>query len=152
MGRFLSIFPPLVLALFLFLTLLVEAPLIAFPSWAGEAYQGINIAHFGNDEHHYLSRGKEVLEGNSLGQMYLKDWKDEQDPFFSDIEHIALFPFALSPFADDINIVTLYNILNGIGVFVLLLLVYYFALQLSKQTLLAAATATFLVSGYVDVR
>jgi hypothetical protein len=52
------------------LTLLLESPWIVFPVYAGSAYQGINIMQFGNDEHHYLSRGKEVLEGHGVSQPY----------------------------------------------------------------------------------
>src|SRR3989344_1486183 len=80
---------------FLAMTVLVEAPLIVFPSIASEAYQGINIAHFGNDEHHYLTRAREILDGHSLGQPYLSEGKDLPDSFHSDVENVLLFPISL---------------------------------------------------------
>ena len=97
---------------FAILTLLIESPLIAFPFYAGDAYQGINIAHFGNDEHFYLSRAKEALEGHSEGQPFLAEGKEMLDASQNNTEQIMLSPFralGLGPQADP---VVLYNILN----------------------------------------
>src|SRR3989338_466828 len=118
MKRFFEIVPWWALVLFAMLVLLIEAPLIAFPYHAGDAYQGINIAHYGNDEHHYLTRGKEILEGYALGQMYLSEWKNSPDSFQMNIEQIYLMPIRLLG-GEKADVATLYNVMNGIGVFML---------------------------------
>ncbi|MDP3645527.1 MAG: hypothetical protein Q8R25_00360 [bacterium] len=140
--------PIWVIGLLMLLTLLIEAPLIAFPIVAGDAYRGINIAPYGNDEHHYLTRGKEVLEGHSLGQPYLREWKEKPDSFQSNAEYALMVPFRIAGF-EDANVVTLYNILNAIGVFVLLLLIYIFVFALSGDVLISATCAVFTIGGYV---
>ena len=141
----------LLLITFIFagLALLIEAPLIAFPFFAGEQYQGINIAPYGNDEHYYLTRAKEVLEGHSLGQPFLHEGKDLPDSFQTNIEQILLFPLTATGIGPSVDVVTLYNILNFLGIVVLLLLIYLFVYEISGDVLLALATATFVVGGYV---
>jgi len=136
------------LVAFVALALLVEAPLIAFPFYAGERYQGINIAHFGNDGHFYLSRAKEVLEGHSLGQPYLAEGKDNPDSFLVNAEQIAVVPLRLLGL-QEVDIVTYYNILNFLGIIALLTLIYFFVLALSKNILLSATTAMFVIGGYL---
>ena len=131
----------------LLLTILIVSPLIAFPYYAGDAYQGINIAHFGNDEHHYLSRAKEVLEGHNLGQMYLAEGKDLPDSFQSNIEQIMFSPFR-SLGVGDSDIATLVNVLNTIGVFIVLVLMYVLVYIVSGDVLLSLACALFAVGGY----
>lgn len=133
---------------FVALALLVEAPLIAFPFYAGERYQGINIAHFGNDEHFYLSRAKEVLEGHSLGQPYLAEGKDNPDSFLVNAEQIAVAPLRLLGLYG-VGVVTYYNILNFLGIVALLTLIYFLVLALSKNILLSATTAVFVIGGYL---
>jgi len=140
--------PLWVLGLFAALVLLIEAPLIAFPFYAGDFYQGINIAHYGNDEHHYLTRGKEILEGHALGQMYLSEWKDSPDSFQMNIEQIYVMPIRLLG-GEKADVAMLYNVMNGIGVFILLILMYLFAYLLSRNTVVATASAIFTVGGYV---
>ena len=54
------------------LTLVIELPLILYPLVTHDTYRGINIAHFGSDEHFYLTRGKEALEGHTLGNSVLR--------------------------------------------------------------------------------
>ncbi|MBI2610895.1 hypothetical protein HYW60_03095 [Candidatus Kaiserbacteria bacterium] len=134
---------------FVALALLIEAPLIAFPFYAGEAYQGINIAHFGNDEHYYLMRAREVLDGHSLGQPVLAEGKDNPDSFLYNDEQIIMSPFTLTGTSDWVDVVTYYNILNFIGIFALLFLMYLLVLSLSKNILLSATTAIFVVGGYL---
>jgi hypothetical protein len=47
-----------------------------------------------------------------------------------------------------INVVTLYNIYNSIGVFSLFLLIYFFVLRVSGSRYLALCTAAFIIGGY----
>ena len=136
------------IALF-FLTLLVVAPLIAFPFYAGEAYQGINIAHFGNDEHFYLSRAKEALEGHSQGQPFLAEGKEMLDASQNNTEQIMLSPLRALGLGPQTDPVVLYNILNFIGVFSILVLAYMFLYFLSGNALIAVTGALFAVGGYV---
>ena len=130
------------------LTLLVEAPLIAFPFFAGERYQGINIAHFGNDEHHYISRVKEVLEGHTLGQMYLAEGKDLPDSFQSNIEQILFSPVRMLGLGEEVSATSLVNAFNFVGVFLVLLLMYALVYALSGDILLSLACSVFAVGGY----
>src|SRR3989338_1042866 len=118
--------PLWVTALLILLTLLVEAPIIAFPFYAGDVYKGINIAPFGNDELYYLSRGKAVLEGHPLGQPFISGVGEVPDSFMSNVEYVYMAPLGALGLAPYIDVPTLYNILNTIGVFVLLLLIYLF--------------------------
>src|SRR3989344_1130028 len=143
--------PLVVLIAFAFLTLLVEVQWVAYPFYAGEAYQGINIAHFGNDVHLYLSRAKEVLEGNGVGQPFLAEAKDLPDAFQSNTEQILLTPLRIIGL-DSVDVVTLYNILNTVGVFLLFVLIYLFIYALSADVLLAATCAIFAIGGYVLVQ
>ncbi len=136
------------IALFV-LTLLVVAPLIAFPFYAGEEYQGINIAHFGNDEHFYLSRAKEALEGHSLGQPFLAEGKEQLDASQNNTEQIMLSPLYAAGLGSRIDPVMLYNILNFIGVFFILVLAYVFLYLLSSDILIAVTGALFAVGGYM---
>jgi len=130
------------------LTALIFAPLLAFPPAAGKEYQGININWFGTDAHFYLTRGKEALAGHGLGSPVLREGKNNADMYLSYSDYILTAPVKLLGLADKVNIVTLYNIYNFIGVFFLILLIYFFVLQLSGNKLLAAAAALFAVGGY----
>ncbi|MBI3573428.1 hypothetical protein HY090_00060 [Candidatus Kaiserbacteria bacterium] len=136
------------LILFVLLALLIEAPLVAFPSFAGSAYQGINIAHFAADEHQYLSRANEVLSGNGLGNPYLATNKDLPDPIASSVEQVLVAPLRLLGLANTINIVDYYNILNFLGIIATLILMYAFAFALSGDRFLSATAALFAVGGY----
>src|SRR3989338_3844327 len=113
-----------------FMSFLVSSPLIFFPMYAGDRYQGINIAHFGTDEHYYLTRAKEVLEGNNLGQPFLSDGKEMQDPTFSKVDKFLIAPFRLMGL-EDASVVTIYNIYNFFGIFAVLLLIYTFGFLMS---------------------
>lgn len=130
------------------ITLLVQAPLIAFPYAAGDKYQGVNIAHFGNDEHYYLSRAAEVAEGHSLGQPFLAQGKDGPDSTFSSAERIVLFPGMLFGSVNHGNVVAYMNVANAVGVFVVFLLLYSLAFFLSGSRLFALGTALFCIGGY----
>jgi len=132
----------------LLLTVLIFAPLLAFPAVLGDKYQGINFTNLGTDAHLYLTRGKEALDGNGLGSMVLKEGKNDQDQFFSYSERILVFPIRLLGLAQKVDIVSVYNTYNFIGIFLLILLIYYLALQLSGNKLLSLTVSLFVVGGY----
>lgn len=137
------------LVAFVALALLIESPLIAFPFYAGERYQGINIAHFGNDEHFYLSRAREVLDGNSLGQPFLAEGKEMPDSFLYNDEQIVLSPFTLTGMGRFVDVVDYYNLLNFVGLIGLLFLAYLLLYALSADALLSATGALFMLGGYL---
>lgn len=137
----------IIIASFL-LTIIIFAPLLAFPSFIKDKYQGININRFGGDAHFYLTRGKEVLAGNGLGSPVLKEGKNGMDLQLSSSEYILLSPIKLLGLEKKFNIVSIYNFYNFIGVFFLILLIYFLVWQLSGNKLLSIAAALFVVGGY----
>ncbi len=133
----------------LMLTTLVSLPQIIFPYLAGNDYRGINIPHFGSDGHNYVARGKEVLEGHSLGNVVFREGKEDgQDWQFTMNEYVLMAPIQLLGLADRVNVATVYNIYNFIGVFIVILLIYFLMRQLSGNTFVSAAAALFVVGGY----
>ncbi|MFA5317849.1 MAG: hypothetical protein WC323_00005 [Patescibacteria group bacterium] len=138
----------LAIALSFLLTILIFAPLLAFPKVIKSEYQGINIIPFGTDAHFYLSRAKEVLDGNGLGNPVLKDGKNERDPYFAYNDYILLAPIKLLGLSQKINIVTLYYTYNFIGVFFIILLIYFLIWQMSKDKLLSITAALAAIGGY----
>lgn len=134
--------------LFIVLTLLIASPLIAFPKFAGSEYQGINIAHFGTDEHYYLVRASEVADGNGLGNPFLSMNKDKPDPTASRADQFLMAPVRILGLEEKIDVVDYYNILNFLGILATLILMYAFAYELSGSRLLAASAAIFAVGGY----
>lgn len=138
----------LIIIIALFLSVLVSFSPTFFPLLAKNIYRGINIAHFGTDEEYYLARGKEIIEGHSLGNIVLREGKEKQEPHFTYVEHIMLAPIKILGLGDKINIVTVYNFYNFIGVFTLILLIYFFTRQLVTDKRLATASALFVVGGY----
>lgn len=138
----------LIIILGIFLTFLIEIPVIGFPFIAGDKYQGINIVPFGTDSYFYLSRAKDAMEGNNLGNPVLREEKNQQDVYFTYNERLLIAPIRLLGLQDKVNVVTLFNIYNFIGIFILILLIYFFILQLSGNKLLSAAAALFAVGGY----
>ena len=137
----------LIIILGLLLTLLIEAPILVFP-FVSKNYQGINIPHFGTDSHFYLSRAKEALEGRGMGNPWLRDGKERQDIMFMYNERVFTAPIRFLGFVDRINVITLYNIYNFIGIFALVLLAYFFVWQLSGSRLLSAVAAVSAIGGY----
>src|SRR3989338_1724972 len=73
-------------------TLIVSGPIIAFPVVAGSDYQGVNITVYGNDEHYYMSRMRDALDGHPLGQPFLREGKEGQDTTFGYIEQALAMP------------------------------------------------------------
>lgn len=136
------------LLLFVLLALLIESPLIAFPRFAGNEYQGINIAHFGTDEHYYLVRASEVVDGNGLGNPFLAMNKDMPDPTVSYVDWFLTAPVRILGLEEKVDIVNYYNILNFLGIVATLIFMYAFAYGLSGSRLLSAAAAIFAIGGY----
>lgn len=130
------------------LTVIIFAPLIVFPYVIKNEYQGININHFGSDAHFYLTRGKEVLDGHGLGNPVIREGKGNSDIYLSYSDYILLAPIELFGLAQKVNIATVYNTYNFIGVLFLIILVYFLVLQLSGNKLLSIAAALFVVGGY----
>ncbi|GEM_PF-3043625 len=137
-----------IIVLSFLLTVMIFAPFLAFPFVLKDEYRGININMFGSDAHFYLTRGREVLEGHGLGSPVLKEGKNDQDPYFSYSDYILLAPIKLLGLAGNANIVAVYNTYNFIGVFALIILIYFLILQLSGKKLLATAAALFAIGGY----
>jgi len=130
--------------------ILIIAPLVAFPFHSGEEYRGININHYGTDEDYYLARAKDVLDGHGTGQPFLAEGKNLTDPTFYKVEQVLMFPAVLFGLSDT-DVVTWFNVANALGVFVLTLLVYAFAFALSKNRLLAATIAAFVIGGHTII-
>ena len=134
---------------FVALTLLIEAPWIALPFYLGDAYQGINIMKYdGSDEHFYLARGKTVLDGHPLGEPSSAETNNVQDSYFCEVERVFMAPIRALGLESHIDVPMFYNILNTIGVFVLLVLIYLLVYAMSESALLAAAAAIFAIGGY----
>ncbi|MDD4271843.1 MAG: hypothetical protein PHF50_03485 [Patescibacteria group bacterium] len=137
----------IIIASFL-LTFIIFAPLLAFPGFIKDKYHGININRFSGDAHFYLTRGKEVLDGHGLGSPVLRGGKEGMDVQLSSSEYILLAPIKLLGLEKKFNIASIYNFYNFIGVFFLILLIYFFVWQLSGSKLLSIAAALFVVGGY----
>lgn len=129
-------------------TLIVAGPVIAFPFVAGDHYRGINITAYGTDEHYYLSRMKEALDGNSLGQPFIRAGKDGQDTTFGYVEPALALPLRALGIAPLVNAATFVNVVNTIGVFILVLLLYAFAFRLTGHRAASIGAALFVVLGY----
>lgn len=127
---------------------LMVAPLLAFPLMAGDGYQGINIANHGFDELWYLSRAREALDGHHLGNALWREGKEGQDPFFNYVEYAIFAPLRILGLAPYVDVTVVYAVLNTVGVFVLLLLIYFFVLQLSANKPLSVISALLAVGGY----
>ncbi|KKU07743.1 MAG: hypothetical protein UX10_C0006G0014 [Candidatus Magasanikbacteria bacterium GW2011_GWA2_45_39] len=141
----------LILGVAVILATLMIFPLVLFPLSIPKTYQGINIANHGLDELWYLSRGKEILDGHELGNPLFREGKNEQDPYFTYVEHILLSPVKWLGLGDMVSIPTLYALFNAGGVFILILLIYFFTLQLSSDKILSTVAATLIVGGYALV-
>lgn len=138
----------LIISLSFLLTVLIFAPLLAFPWVLGKDYRGININWFGTDAHYYLTRAKEVLDGHNLGSPVVREAKEEADTLLSYSDYILLAPIKLLGLEEKVNLVALYNTYNFIGVFIVIILIYFLVLQLSGRKSLALTAALFTVGGY----
>jgi len=63
-------------------------------------------------------------------------------------EKILIAPLRLLGVGNYLDIATIYHLYNAWGVFILILLIYFFVWQLSGDKLLAAAAAVFAIGGY----
>jgi len=79
---------------------------------------------------------------------YREGKEEKRDYYFTINEQVLSAPIRLLGLSDRIDVVTLYNAYNAIGVCALILLLYFFVLMLSGKRLLAAVTALFVVGGY----
>jgi len=138
----------LILANAVLLALLMVAPLIAFPIMTKDTYQGINIANHGFDELWYLSRAKEALDGNAMGNALIREGKNKPDPYYNYVEKAVFAPFRVLGIAEHVNVATVYAVLNAVGVFLLALLIYFFVWQISGSKILAVANSLLIIGGY----
>lgn len=135
----------------LLLTTLIAAPLIVFPLVNKDVYQGINIPLFGTDEQYYLTRANEILKGHQLGNIFLREGKDGPETHFTYVEYLLLLPIKFLGLAENVNVVTLYNVENFIGIFILIVLVYRFVWELSGDKYLSVLSALFSIGGYTII-
>lgn len=126
--------------------LLVFSPLVGF-FFLADSYQGINAGNFLQDEFHYLAKGREVLDGNGLGNIILREGKDGYNPEQKYAEYIVL-PLRWLGLSQKVDIATVFTALGFVGVFALVLLIYSFLLQLSRDKRLALLSALFIVLAY----
>ena len=131
------------------LTLLIEATWMVFPLIAGkEIYRGINIPQFGTDQHYYLTRGNDVLDGHGLGNSLQHDGKTRPDTFFTLNERLLLTPLRVFGIADGTDVVWVYNLLNTVGVFIVCLLIYFFAFRFTGSQDVSLAAMVGIIGGY----
>lgn len=128
------------------MALLIVSPFILFPILSGPSYRGINVGE--TDDFYYLTRGKDILEGHTLGNPYFREGKDSEEMRHTFIEQTLVYPLHWLGITSGQGLVTTYNFYNGLGVFLLLLLVYLFVWQLTRNKLLATITALSVVGGY----
>lgn len=125
---------------------LVFSPLIGF-IFLSESYQGINVGNYFQDEFHYLAKIREVLDGNGLGNIILRDGKNGYNPEQKYGEYMVL-PFRWLGLSHTIDVPTLVTTLGFAGVFVLVLLIYALLFQLSRDKRLSILSALFIVLAY----
>ena len=147
--KFLLLEHRLILGLAAVLAMLMILPLLLFPLISDTSYRGINIASHGLDELWYLSRGKEVTEGHGLGNPLFREGKEAQDPYFTYAEYPLLSPLKWLGLTDVVTVPSFYAVFNAVGVFFLVLFIYFFVLQLSSDKLLSAAAAVMVIGGYI---
>jgi hypothetical protein len=136
-----------IIAAGLLLSWLVAAPNVLFPVLEKQNYRGINIGIFGEDDLGYMARGNDVLAGNGLGNYFLSMGKDHASPSHIYAEYFVLWPFLVLGLKV-VNIVTVHAIGNFIGVFLLILAMYFFTLRLAGNKWVAALAALFVIGGY----
>jgi len=130
------------------MAVLVLFPVIYFRVAARDAYQGINIPHFGTDAHFYLSRAREAFDGHRLGNPLLHENKNGPDSFFMYTERFLMAPVRWLSFGHQVNVVSVYYVLDFVGVMLLIFLLYSLARQLGANNLSAVAAAVFAIGGY----
>ncbi len=125
---------------------LVFSPLAGF-LFLSDSYQGINVGNYFQDEFHYLAKGREVLDGNGLGNIILHEGKDWYNPEQKYAEYLVL-PLRWLGLSQKVDISVVFTVYGFVGVFVLVLLIYSFLLQLSRDKRLALLSALFIVLAY----
>ncbi|MBI5728700.1 MAG: hypothetical protein HY983_00435 [Candidatus Magasanikbacteria bacterium] len=133
----------------------VISPSFLYPLLAGNSYRGVDIGSW-VDYSYYLGKGREILEGHSLGNDNLKIGKDaSSDPHQVYIEYLFLGPLRLLGLGDVMAfyITQLYYVVAIFGIIGLALLIYFFILYLSGgNKLLAITIALFTIGGYTLVK
>lgn len=145
----------LVVASGVVLYLFLIFPLFIFPIAAEDYYKGIDVIYTsaGNaDAVFYLAKGKEVLEGHSLGNLFLKEGKNRQDINFSNAERIPTLPLKLLGLADKVDIVTVYNIYGFICLMVIIFLIYAFVFRISRDKLLSTLIPIVIIGAYLIIK
>lgn len=133
----------------LVMAFLVFMPNILFPYLAGESYRGINIGNYGADEFQYIAAGREVLDGNSLGNIALKEGKDWFNIQQTYVAYWLMWPVKLFRIDRVLDPANTYHVYGFFGVWALAILIYFFVLRLSEgDRLLAILTALFVIGGY----
>lgn len=127
---------------------IIILPQILFPFLAGNEYKGINYGNYGVDDIGYYQKGKEILEGNRLGNPALHIGKNNTDPHRVYIDYILIKPLNLLGLGDNLNIVVLHIFITAIGVVVLIWLVAFLMEKFTGNRFFSIATACFLVGGY----
>ncbi|MBI2020941.1 hypothetical protein HYS99_00315 [Candidatus Giovannonibacteria bacterium] len=136
------------------MSLVVISPALIFPILAGNVYRGVNIGEWVDDAY-YIVKGREILEGNSLGNIFLKIGKDSSsDPHQVYLEYVLLSPFKFSGFVEFAkeNITSIYTFYSFLGVFLLVLSIYFLIYSFSENKLLSVSVALFTVGGYTLVK
>jgi hypothetical protein len=131
----------------LLMATMVSLPLILFPIFNKDVYQGINTGNFGMDEYGYMARGKEILEGHRLGNPILNEGKSEENTSKDYAEYLFVLPTKLLN-QENANIATIFYIWGFFGVFALVFLIYLFVLQLSGNRFLGIALSLFTTGAY----
>ncbi|KKT57848.1 MAG: hypothetical protein UW81_C0004G0021 [Candidatus Giovannonibacteria bacterium GW2011_GWC2_44_9] len=136
----------------LIMVFLIFAPQIFYPLLTEDSYQGINAGDYTVDELQYLAMGKELLEGHGLGNILLREGKNWYNIHQTYVPYFFVEPFKLLGIADKVNVTTVFRGFGFLGTFILILLIYFFTLQLSGNKLLSSAVALFFVGGYILVK
>ncbi|MBI2020931.1 hypothetical protein HYS99_00265 [Candidatus Giovannonibacteria bacterium] len=126
---------------------LVFFPNIILPFLAGGDYRGINSGNFESDEWQYLAHGREILDGHSLGNFILKEGKDGPNVQQIYVEQLLMFPYKLFG-ATDVNVEAVFNIWGFIGVFLLSVIIYFLALELTADKIVSVLAPVFIIGGY----
>lgn len=130
------------------MSILIFSPIIFFPILSGNKYQGINSGIMGVDEWFYMTKGKEILDNHKLGNIYLNEGKDWYNVNHSYVEYLILAPIKILHLTDKITIATIYQIYGFLGVFAVILLIYFFIFQIYNDKLLGNLASLLIIGGY----
>lgn len=138
----------LVLISAVLMAILIFLPVILTPFLVGDEYRGINSGIFENDEWFLMAKGKEILDGHNLGNIFLNEGKDWYNTSQTYIEYLILAPVKILNLSEKASIATIYQIYGFLGVVAAILLIYFFVFQVSGDKLLGTIIALFVLGGY----